>query len=59
MRAVRTDGDTVRLVPVEPNGRLRAWIVQRDGVWRGTAVSIPAGRDTIPVVASGVACPAP
>lgn len=59
VRALRTDGDTLRLVPVEPNALLRAWLVRRDAGWRGAAVPIPGGRDTVPVVASRVPCPAP
>ena len=59
VRAVRTEGDTLRLVPVEPNASLRAWLVRRDAGWRGTAVPVAGGRDTVPVVASRVPCPAP
>jgi hypothetical protein len=59
MRTAHADGDTLRLVPVDPDVLLRAWIVLRNGAWRGAAVPVPAGRDTIPIVASRVACPAP
>lgn len=59
MRTVRTDGDTLRLEPVQAASPLRAWIVWRDGMGHGAMTQDADGRGVVPVVASPVACPAP
>ncbi len=59
MRAVRTDGDTLRLEPAQGTAPLRAWIAWHGRAWRGVVMPGPAARDTIPVVAARVDCPVP
>lgn len=58
MRAVRTVGDTLHLVPVEPGASQQAWLVLRDGM-RGVMTTRGDLRSTTHVVGTPATCPAP
>ena len=58
MRAARAVGDTMHLVPVEPNVSQRAWIIWRDGM-AGVMTTSGDLRSAVRVVATPATCPAP
>ncbi|MHB0962409.1 MAG: anti-sigma factor family protein [Gemmatimonadaceae bacterium] len=58
MRAVRADGDTLRLTPVDSTVSQRAWIVWRDGM-KGIMTTSGDLRSAVQVVATPTTCPAP
>jgi len=59
MRAVRVDGDTLRLEPVQGTSPLRAWVVLREGTGYGEMTAARDKRSTVAVVAIPAECPAP
>jgi hypothetical protein len=59
MRAVRVDGDTLRLEPAQGTSALRAWIVWRDSTGLGAISPSADGRGAVAVVATRSPCPAP
>lgn len=59
MRAVRVDGDTLRLEPAAATSTLRAWIIWRDGVGHGAIMTSADGKDAVAVEATLTACPTP
>ena len=58
MRAVRADGDTLRLMPVDSTVSQRAWIVWRDGM-KGIMTTGGDLRSAVQIVATPTTCPAP
>ncbi len=58
MRAVRADGDTLRLTPVDSTVLQRAWIVWRDGM-KGIMTTSGDLRSAVQIVATPTTCPAP
>lgn len=64
MRAVRADGDTLRLQAVQGTSThgasaLRAWVIVHDGTGRGAMTSAADGSGAVAVVATVAPCPAP
>lgn len=59
MRAVRIDGDTLRLQRVQGKASMRAWVIWRDGKQVGALMVADDGSASVSVVATPVACPAP
>lgn len=69
MRAVRADGDTLRLQAVQETSTqgtstqgtstLRAWVIVHDGTGRGAMTSAVDGSGAVAVVATVAPCPAP
>jgi hypothetical protein len=59
MRALRADGDTVRLQSALGSPTLRAWLVVHDGTGRGAMTTAMDGSGAVAVVATAVRCPAP
>ncbi len=58
MRAVRADGDTLHLMPVDSTVSQRAWIVWRDGM-KGIMTTGGDLRSAVQIFATPTTCPAP